>query len=355
MLMENRLIEFMAKVGGGSRVSKDLTYEEANDAMNAILDGAYHPVTFGSFTLAVRWKPETPAEMAAFADAMNERLSLPSSTQKLDGLVNSAGAYDGKARTVNFGIAAALTAASAGVPMLLHGSENIPAKRGMTPFHILNELGIDTEKSVAGVLQDIQTCGIGYLHQPVVNPAVHALLEHRRQVGKRTFINSIEPLINPYQSAVHIGGFFHRPFGELMGKAIAGMKTGYPRALMIAGIEGSEEIKPGRSLIVEVKEEKLNSHYIEPSEFGMNACEDDINSKASGNLKEMAKESAGLLREFLNQSAPEAYTHLVLLNAGVRIYANGKTNSIQEGYKLAHRTYSDNNLKNTFQNWKQRE
>jgi anthranilate phosphoribosyltransferase len=248
---ENKLIGFMGIVGGGARVSKDLSYLQAKDAMNALLDGEYHPVTFGSFTLAMRWKPETAEEMAGFADAMNGRIIKPKHQIPIQNLVSSAGAYDGKERTVNFSIAAALTAAAAGVPSLLHGSENIPAKRGMTPFHILNALEWNPLRDVDAVLQDLQQYGFGYLHQSVVNPAVQQLLDDRQQVGKRTFINSVEPLINPYDASVHIGGFFHRTFGELMSKATAKMKTGWQRTLMVAGIEGSEEIKPGRSFVVE--------------------------------------------------------------------------------------------------------
>lgn len=348
-MMENKLIAFMAKVGGGARVSKDLSYNEAKDAMNAIVDGAYHPVTFGSFTLALRWKPETAEEMAGFADAMNERIIKPDVLQPVYGLVSSAGAYDGKERTVNFSIAASLTAAAAGVPTLIHGSENIPAKYGMTPFHILRELGINPLRTVNEAMHGLHTCGIGYLHQSVVNPQMHNLLEHRKQVGKRTFLNSIEPLINPYNASAHIGGFFHRPFGELMGNAIATMETGFPRALMIAGIEGSDEIKPGRSLIVEWNDNQLQTYYIEPFHFGIHASDEETASKVSGDIHAMAKESAELITAYLNQSAPEGYCDLVLLNAGLRIYAGGITATIEDGYQLARQVYQEGKVSDVFQ------
>lgn len=340
MMQKNNLIEFMGIVGGGARVSKDLTHEQARDAMNALLDGAYHPVTFGSFTLAMRWKPETAEEMAGFADAMNGRIVNPQDNAVIPGLVSSAGAYDGKVRTVNFEIAAAITAAAAGVPSLLHGSENIPAKRGMTPFHILKKLGWNPLRGVDEVKLDLQQNRFGYLHQTVVNPILCGLIDDRQQVGKRTFINSIEPLINPYQASVHIGGFFHRSFGELMSNATARMQTGWQRTLMVAGIEGSEEIKPGRSFVVEWRNGEMKSFYIEPKDYGIVVSDEDAASNFGGDIDAMADESAGLIQAYLQQSAPEPYRDMVLLNAGLRIYAAGKANEIEEGYRIAQETYN---------------
>lgn len=344
-MRENKLIGYMGIVGGGARVSKDMTYEQAKDAMNALLEGAYHPVTFGSFTLAMRWKPETAEEMAGFADAMNERIVKPTDKSGVPSMVSSAGAYDGKIRTVNFSIAAALTAAAAGVPSLLHGSENIPAKRGMTPFHILKALGCNPLQSVENVILNVIQSGFGYLHQSVVNPAIVNLLEDRQQVGKRTFINSVEPLINPYGSAAHIGGYFHRTFGELMSNATSQMQTGWKRTLMVAGIEGSEEIKPGRSLMVEWRNNETQSNYIEPRSFGITVCDEDVASKVAGDVNAMAEESAGLIDSFLEQSAPVSYRDMVLLNAGLRIYAAGKAESIEEGFQLARQVYEAGKVK----------
>lgn len=335
--MENRLLPFLAKVGTGQRGSRDLSYEEAREAMAAILDGAFHPVTLGAFLLAERWKPETAEELAGFADAVGERLERPLPPRAVPGLLDCAGAYDGKTRTLNAGVAAALVAAGAGVPVILHGAVGIPTKAGMTPAHVLARLGIDILGTAEEALSDLERVGIAYLHQPVFHPSLHALLEARTAVGKRTFLNTVEPLANPLGAAVHVGGFFHVPFGERLCHALKRSNRGFSRAVMVEGIEGSDEIRPGRAAVAELRDGEVYTYHIESAALGLDCRMGDVTASATG-AEAMADESARRVEAVLRGEDRTGYRDVVLLNAALRLYASGRAATWEEGVRLARRS-----------------
>jgi anthranilate phosphoribosyltransferase len=93
----------------------------------------------------------------------------------------------------------------------------------------------------------------------------------------------------------------------------------------------------------------MQSYYIEPSEYGIDVSDEDAASKVGGDVIAMAEESAGLIQSYLDQSAPEAYRDMVFLNAGLRIYAGGKAERIDDGYRIARQVYEDGKVKSVFE------
>lgn len=351
--MENRLLPFMAKVGTGVRGAKDLTYPEAFAAMNAILDRAYHPVTLGAFLLAERWKPESVEELSAFLDSMSMRLKRPEPYNPPAGLLDCAGSFDGKIKTLQVGLGASLVAAAGGVPVVIHGSENIPAKSGSTPFHVLRALGIEASRGLDEIPSGLNACRVVYLHQPRYNPAVHALLEERRQVGKRTFLNTIEPLANPLRASIHIGGFFHRDYGGRICEAIRGSRIGFNRAFMVMGIEGSEEIRPDRSLVAELREGDIHTYYIEPAALGFSIPRDAAEARIQ-NRQGITIESAERIQRVLKGEEQSGFRDLILVNAALRLYASGRVGSLEAGAQAAEEALKSGRARDVLETWKAR-
>lgn len=350
--MENKLLQFISKIGTGAKGSKDLSYEEAYAAMQAILEGNYHPVTLGAFTLAERWKPETAVELAAFADAMADRIIYPQETIHPPNLINCAASYNGKSRTFNFALPAALVTAAAGVPVVIHGAQDIPTKKGMTTSHLLSELGINLNRTPDQSLADVQHCNIGYLHQPVFNPDLFRLLSDRCAIGKRTFFNTIEPIANPLGAKVHLGGFVHRPFGELICRAVQASRLGFERVVMVCGIEGADEIRPGRSLVVELKEGETQAYYVEMEELGLHARNEDTET-ASREKTLMTRESMDRTLSLLNGDVHSGFAHIVLVNAALRLYAAGMVSRISEGVELARTAVTSGGAMTVLSRWKE--
>ncbi len=61
-------------VGTGPRGSRDLTFDEAREAMTALLDGSTTDCQAGAFLMAMRVKGESPEELAGMATAFGRPL-----------------------------------------------------------------------------------------------------------------------------------------------------------------------------------------------------------------------------------------------------------------------------------------
>ena len=61
--------EFIAKIAKGPKASKDLTWDEAKRAMQALIEGDATAAQAGAFLVAMRYKMESVTELAAFTAA----------------------------------------------------------------------------------------------------------------------------------------------------------------------------------------------------------------------------------------------------------------------------------------------
>ena len=61
--------DLIAKIGKGAKASKDLTWDEAKQAMRQLIEGQATSVQIGAFLLAMRVKMESVSELAAFTSA----------------------------------------------------------------------------------------------------------------------------------------------------------------------------------------------------------------------------------------------------------------------------------------------
>src|SRR5439155_11428468 len=64
--------ELIAKVGKGEKGAKDLTYDEAKEAIRLLLEGVATSAQVGSFLVAMRIKSESVSELAAFTATARE-------------------------------------------------------------------------------------------------------------------------------------------------------------------------------------------------------------------------------------------------------------------------------------------
>src|SRR6266568_6844937 len=98
---------------------RDLTREQARDAMNEIMRGDATQAQIAGFLVALKVKGETADEIAGCAEAMREHV-LRVSPSRTD-LVDVVGTGGDGANTYNISTAAALVAAAAGAAVAKHG------------------------------------------------------------------------------------------------------------------------------------------------------------------------------------------------------------------------------------------
>ena len=125
-------------VGSGHKSADDMTRAQASEAFRRVLDGEPDPTTLRAFWLANRWKRNTPEELAAFVDVMDE--DVETAAPDCDP-VDCGANYDGKGRSAIFGVAAGLVAAAAGTPVVAHSGDRVPTQRQDAYKHVLDARG----------------------------------------------------------------------------------------------------------------------------------------------------------------------------------------------------------------------
>ena len=321
-------------VGSGSKSAEDMTREQASEAMVRILEADPDPTTLGAFWLANRWKHNTPTELAAFVDVIDERVER--AVPDVDP-VDCGANYDGKARTAILGVAAGVVAAAAGTPVVVHSGDRVPTQRADAYKHVLDELGVRTELRPGESAEMVEQTGFGFYYQPAFNPAVDALSDRRAQMGVRTFLNTVETLANPAGASVHLGSFYHLSFAKKLIETVQHSRVrDFDRVFLFQGLEGYDDIRPGYTKFADwTPADGLTDGEIETAEYGIDVENEDLE------VADVAADSARLTRGVLGGERTDHWRDAVALNAAVRIYAGGDADSLDGGLDAAHEAIDD--------------
>jgi len=258
--------EILRIVGRGRKLQRDLTREEAREAMRLLLTGEVSEAQIGALLVTMRVKEETVEEIIGFRDGAREAMqSLNVSENRL---IDIGLPYDGKAKSLQTGVAAALVLAAADSPVILHGADNIPAKIGVGPLNLLRALGYPVDLPPEAVARSIEITGFGVLNIEHVLPRWTALTPIRHHFGLRTLMNTVEKLLNPANAPVHISGFFHGSYLSRMAPALPGTAHNW----IVQGEEGSIDIRPGKKTRVHRAEgEQMVETVIDAADYGLTA------------------------------------------------------------------------------------
>ncbi len=315
-------------VGSGHKSADDMTRAQAKEAFRRILDDEPDHTTLGAFWLANRWKRNTPEELGAFVDVMAEDANAAApDCDPVDCGAN----YDGKGRTAILGVAAGLVAAEAGTPVVVHSGDRVPTQKQDAYKHVLDELGVRTELEPVESAAMTDKVGFGFYYQPAVAPTVDALSERREMMGVRSFVNTIETLVNPAEASVHLGSFYHLPYAVRIIETFQAAESAMvDRVLMFQGMEGYDDVRPGSTTVAEWDEGgDIEDFTIETPELGM-----DFDEAALG-VDDVAGESAAITEAVLAGERDDAFADAVAVNAALRLYAGEAVGSIEAGIESA--------------------
>lgn len=113
---EHPFAVYVRILGKGKRGARDLTREEAREAMGMLLDGKVEEAQLGAFLMLLRHKEESAEELAGFTEAVRERVQAPKMAVDLDWP-----SYAGKKRHLPWYLLAAKCLAANGVRIVMHG------------------------------------------------------------------------------------------------------------------------------------------------------------------------------------------------------------------------------------------
>jgi len=323
-------------VGSGHKSAEDMTREQAREAFQRILDFEPDHTTLGAFWLANRWKRNNPEELGAYVDVMREE-TVETAEPDCDP-VDCGANYDGKGRSMIFGVAAGVVAAAAGTPVVAHSGDRVPTQKQDAYKHVLDELGVHTELTPQDSADMVDETGFGFYYQPAFNSGITDLFERRDNMGVRTFVNTVETLANPANADVHLGSFYHLAFAKkVCGTFKESRESDVEKVVMFQGMEGYDDVRPGYTKVAEwvADTDELDDYEIETAEYGMDVEEEDLQ------VEDVAAESAEITEEVLAGEREDAFADAVALNAALRMYARDDVDSIQAGIDDARDVIAD--------------
>ena len=127
------------RVATGPELSKNISHDEAQSVMRAILEGSADPVQAAVFLIGLRMKRETDDEMKGVLDAI--LTNLDQVTSPVDQVVVMADPYNGFNRTLQASLGILPVLAACGVAAYSTGVEAVGPKYGVTHHTTLQALG----------------------------------------------------------------------------------------------------------------------------------------------------------------------------------------------------------------------
>jgi anthranilate phosphoribosyltransferase len=309
----------------GRHGAKNMTRQEAKDALDFLFSAEAHPAQVGAFLTAMRFKAATVDEMMGFLDAMEGAATLVA--PKVDGLLNCNGPYDGRKRALNLGVAAAIVTSAAGVPVMLHSNTGLPPKDGVTNARVLEALGIAAAREPELVEQDIEQKSFGHLHASRYLHGVERLRPIRQMLFYRSFLHSCEVMLNPAGAKRSLLGAAHDTFIERFAQA-AGQRD-QDRVVVVQGLDGGDELPLAPTPVADYQGGALSRYTLAPTDFGL--------KEARHHPCESPAETARRTEAALSGN-DDTHLDAILFNSAVRIQVAGKTSTVEDGLKLARET-----------------
>lgn len=314
------MIQLLKEVARGKRGARDLTYDEAVLAAEAILTQEATPAQIGAFFIAERIKMESVDELEAFV-----RVSRKYARREA-GLgigLDCAGPYDGRKSSFYATFPTAFLLAAAGLPNALHGTASLPPKWGITLQDIVAAAGIAAaDLTPERTLRAFERSGVLFASTEQWCPPLGRLRQIREELGMRTVLNSAEKLLDLASSPRIVFGVYHNTVFDRLARLF--IKLGYERALIVQGVEGSEDLhinRPTRAYLVEDGEFHL--HIFDPETYGIEAELPERTWTPEGQL--------AVAEAVLRGEADLAYTNQVLFNGAVRLHLAGQADSVEQG------------------------
>jgi anthranilate phosphoribosyltransferase len=302
-----------------------LSPEEAQEAMETILQGRASQPQIAAFLVALRMKGETVDELVGFARAMRRMALRIDTGPDSQPLLDTCGTGGDSLGTFNISTITAFVVAGAGVRVAKHGNRSISSRCGSAD--LLEALGISVAIPPERVAAAIREIGIGFLFAP----AMHAAMKHahpvRTDLKVRTVFNLLGPLTNPAGATAQLAGAPSPHAAELIARALAAL--GLQRGFVVHGSDGLDEITTtGATLAFEIRSGTVSEHCWHPDDFGV-----PVASAAALKGGDTAT-NAAIAREILS-GCPGPRRDIVLVNAAAALVAAGKAESFREAMPVA--------------------
>jgi anthranilate phosphoribosyltransferase len=322
---------------------REIFHDEMLALVRRIMGGEMSPVMMAALLVGLRVKKETIGEITAAAQVMREfstKVEVVDRTHLVD-IVGTGG--DGS-HTFNISTCSMFVAAAAGARVSKHGGRSVSSKSGSAD--VLEAMGVPLTLSPASIAQCITDTGIGFMFAPNHHPAMKNVAAVRKELGVRTIFNILGPLTNPAGAPNILMGVFHPDLVGIQVRAL--QRLGAEHAVVVYGRDGMDEVSLGAATMVgEYKDGAIREYEIHPEDFGLTMASNRA-------LKvETPAESEAMLRAVL-ANEPGPARDIVMLNAGIALYAANRAPTMPGGVALAREALASGRAQAKLQQFIQR-
>jgi len=303
---------------------REIFHDEMLALMRRIMGGEMSAPMMAALLMGLRVKKETIGEITAAAQVMRE-FSTKVTVADRTHLVDIVGTGGDSSHTFNISTCSMFVAAACGARVSKHGNRGVSSKSGSAD--VLEAMGVPLTLKPEDIARSIEETGIGFMFAPNHHPAMKNVAPVRRELGVRTIFNILGPLTNPAGAPNILMGVFHPDLVGIQVRAL--QRLGAEHAVVVYGRDGMDEVSLGAATLVgEFHNGEIREYEIHPEDFGLTMA-----SNRTFKVSTPA-ESLALVRSVLgNENGPAR--DIVVLNAGVALYAANLATTMAEGIAMA--------------------
>jgi anthranilate synthase/phosphoribosyltransferase len=312
--------DIIGHILGGGEISE----EQAASIMEEITDGELTDAQTASFLTAMSTRIVTARELQGLASVLNRKKKrLTSGVPCID----TCGTGGDSAGTFNISSMAALITASCGIRVAKHGNRSVSSRSGSADFY--ERLGIPIDLQPTGASELLERTGFTFLFAPLYHGSMRHVARVRRELGIRTVMNLLGPLVNPVDAEYQLLGVYDESLCAPMARAA--LLLGRRRVMAVHSRDGLDEMSvcAPTSIFESDEQGEIREYLFRPEDVGIaDLSLDDI---AGGTPEDNAEQAMALL----GGGGTAALREAVSLNAGAAVYLYGDAESIEEGFRMA--------------------
>jgi anthranilate phosphoribosyltransferase len=303
---------------------REIFHDEMLHIVRKIMSGELSPVMMAALITGLRVKKETIGEITAAAQVMRE-FSTKVDVAERKNLVDIVGTGGDGSNTFNISTCSMFVAAAAGAKVSKHGGRGVSSKSGSAD--VMESLGVNINLAPQAIAQCIAEVGLGFMFAPNHHPAMKNVAPVRKELGIKTIFNILGPLTNPAGAPNILMGVFHPDLVGIQVRAL--QRLGAEHAVVVYGRDGMDEVSLGAATLVgELRHGEITEYEIHPEDFGM------LMASNRALRVETPEQSREMLLGVLD-NVPGAAKDIVILNAGVALYAANVADTMEQGIRLA--------------------
>jgi anthranilate phosphoribosyltransferase len=300
---------------------ENLNTDEAIYVMTELTNGSLSELDLHSLIFHYIFNHITIEEIEGFKTVLLHK-ALPVNLE-FDAIDVCGTGGDGK-NTFNISTISAFIIAASGYKVCKHGNYGFSSFSGSS--NILEYLEIPFSANDDVVNNNLDKYNLAFLHAPTFHPALKHVASTRKEIGKRTFFNTLGPLINPSKPSHQLIGVYNLSLLRMYNYFLQKENANYT---LVHSIDGYDEISLTDKFLV--KTCKNENEYL-PSEIGLNLLK-----QSDLSYNNTIKHAAKIFIDVLSDTATNAQKNVVIANSAFGIATiSGKP--IAESIKIAKET-----------------